>query len=282
MHLHLAARIGALAVAAATTALVAGCSGGTSGGTHGSGTATNSTLTAAEVIKNVSNQAGHATSAVVIMKTQITGSLESSMQGVMKIRTQPDVAMEMNMTKISSNGQSVPGGMDEILTGRTIYIKMQSLSRLGGKPWIAISLSKKGGALGNALSGLTQQVRQQDPLSAARMLGASKDVKSAGSATIDGVHTTHLHGTYTVNKAFTLLTPQLRKIMRQYATTLGMSAITFDAWVDDQGNLREIVESYDAKALGHVSVSMRFTSLNKPVMIAAPPASEVGSVPGLG
>ncbi|MGE5286866.1 MAG: hypothetical protein ACM3ML_06600 [Micromonosporaceae bacterium] len=282
MHLHPAARIGALAVAAAATALVTGCSGSTSGGTHGSGKPATAALTAAQVMKNVSSQAGRATSAVVIMNTQITGTMQSSMRGVMKIRTRPNVAMEMNMTKISTNGQTVPGGMREILTGKAIYIKMQALARLSNKPWVVISTSKNSGAVGSMMAGLTQQIRQQDPLSAARMLAASKDVKAAGTATIDGVRTTHFHGTYTSSEAFSLLTPQLKKLMRQYASALGMGAITFDAWVDDQGNLREIVESYDAKAVGHVNVSLRYTSINQPVTIKPPPSSQVSTIPGLG
>lgn len=282
MHLHPAARIGALAVAAAATALVTGCSGSTSGGTHGSVKPATAALTAAQVIRNVSSQAGRATSAVVIMNTQITGTVQSTMQGVMKIRTEPDLALEMNITKLSSNGQSVPGGMRAILAGKAMYIKMQALARLTNKPWVMISTSKMGGAAGSMMAGLTQQIRQQDPLSAARMLGASKDVKAEGTAIVDGVHTTHYHGTYTSAEAMSLLTPGLQRLMRQYASALGEGTITFDAWVDNQGNLREIVESYDAKAVGHVNVSLRYTSINQPVTIKLPSSSRVGSIPGLG
>ena len=153
---------------------------------------------------------------------------------------------------------------------------------MGGKSWIGITNAQLNSMTGDAFAGLTQEMRQQDPLSAARMLGASKDVRAVGTATVDGVPTTHYHGTYAFSAAFSLLTPALRKLMRKYAATLGVGAITFDVWVDAQDNLRELTESYDSTVAGHVVVTMWFTSINKPVSIKAPPASEVGTLPGLG
>jgi hypothetical protein len=270
MHLHPAARIGALAVAAATTAPVAGCSAGTA------------VLTAAEVIKNVSSQAQRATSVTGTLDMESTGSAGISMQGTLKVRTAPSLAMELNLTKMSANNQALPGGMSEILTSKALYMKIPALAAQTGKPWIKISMAQLNGRTHNAFAGLAQQIKQQDPLSAARMLGASKDVKAEGKATVDGVSTTHYHGTFSFRQALAMLPADMRKFEQQEASALGSGRIAFDVWVDAQNHPRKIVESYDMTSLGHVTMTMRFTSFNQPVSIKAPPASEVGSVPGLG
>jgi hypothetical protein len=274
------------AIAAAATAALAACSGGGSTSPQGNGpSAGNSTAqvaTAANVIKNVSRQAERATSATVVLTTQITGKLPSSMHGTMKIRTHPAVAMEVDITSMSAAGQKVPGGLHEILTSSGIYLKLKSLATVSGKPWIGITTAQLNSTTGNAFAGLTTELRQQDPLSAARMLGASKDVKAVGTTTIDGVPTTHYHGTYAFSSAYVMLTPALQKLMRKYANAFGVGAITFDVWVDAQNNIRKLIESYDSTVAGHVLITMRFTSINKPVSIKAPPASEVGAMPGMG
>ena len=274
------------AIAAAATTALAACSGGGTTSPQGNGpSAGNSTgqvATAANVIKNVSRQAERATSATVALTTQITGKLPSSMHGTMKIRTHPSVAIEVDITSMSAGGQKVPGGLHEILTSSGIYLKMKSLATVSGKPWIGITTAQLNSATGNAFAGLTTELRQQDPLSAARMLGASNDVRAVGTTTVDGVPTTHYHGTYAFSSAYVMLTPALQKLMRKYATAFGVSAITFDVWVDAQNNIRKLIESYDSTVAGHVLITMRFTSINKPVSIKAPPASEVGAMPGLG
>jgi hypothetical protein len=274
------------AVAAAAATALAACSGGAATSAQGSGQNTGNgaaqVAAAADVIKNVSSQAGRAASATVALTTQVTGKLPSSMYGTIKIRTQPAVAMEVDITSLSAGGQRVAGGMDEILTSKGIYLKMKSLAAASGKPWIEITNAQLNGVTGNAFSGLTTELRQEDPLSAARMLGASTDVRSVGTATVDGVPTTHYRGTYSFSSAYVLLTPALHKLMRTYASAFRIGAITFDVWVDAQNNTRKLIESYDSAVAGHVIVTMRFTSINQPVTIKAPPASKIGFLPGLG
>ena len=274
------------AVAAVATTALAACSGGGTKSAQGSGQSPSSSaahgVTAADVIKNVSSQAGRATSATVVLSTQVTGKLLSSMHGTMKIRTHPAVATEVDITSMSAEGNRVAGGMHEIATPAGIYLKMDSLAMVSGKPWIGITTTQLNSLTGNAFAGLATEVRQQDPLSAARMLGASKDVRKVGTATIDGVPTTQYHGTYAFSSAYVLLTPSLQELMRQYAAALGVGTITFDVWVDAQNNIRKLIESYDSALAGHVLITMRFTSINKPVSIKAPPPSQVGALPSLG
>jgi hypothetical protein len=61
-----------------------------------------------------------------------------------------------------------------------------------------------------------------------------------------------------------------------------VGTITFDVWFDAQDNNHKLTESYDSTVAGHVALSMLFRSINQPVTIKAPPASAVGTLPGLG
>ncbi len=280
MHIHARIRIGSLAVAVAAALLAAGCSGGTSAPGTSAKTRTPAAMNAAEVIRSVSNQAKQANSATVVMNIRSTGGF--SMQGTMKIRTRPVFAAAMHMSELSSNGQTISGGIKEIINGNAVYLKFPALSQQSGKPWVRISMAQLNGATGNTFGNLSQQMRQQDPLSAARMLGASKDVRAVGKGTVDGVATTHYHGTFSYNKALSLLTPGLRKMMRQTASSANTGSITFDAWVDGENHVRLVTESYDSGMMGHVTSSVRFVSIGQPVNIKPPPASEVASLPGVG
>jgi hypothetical protein len=270
MHLHPGARIAALAVAASIAALVTGCSAQTT------------VLTAAEVIKDVASQARHDTSVTGTMDMESTGPTAFSMQGTLKVRTVPSLGIELDLTKMSTGGQTLPGGIREILTSKALYMKVPGLGAQTGKPWIKISMGQLNSRTNNAFANLGQQIKQQDPLSAAQMLGASKDVKAEGKATVGGVPTTHYHGTFSYQEAISMLPPNMRKLERKFAATLTPGKIVFDAWVDAQNHPRKIVESYDMTSLGHITITVRFTSFNQPVSIKAPPASEVSSIPGLG
>lgn len=283
MHLRTTIRVGVIISAAAATLLAAGCSsaghftplGGTkaNGGTQ--------TLAAATLLKNVSGQTAHITSMTGTMLMQSNGAHGFGMQGNFKMRTAPDVAMEMDM-RISGAGQELPGTLREIITSSGLYLNMSTLAQITGKPWIGIPISKLDKASGGSLASMLAGIKQQDPLSVARMLAASKDVTSMGTETIDGVPTTHLHGTFSYRQALATLPSQMRTMEQQYAKAMGAGKITFDLWVDAQNLPRQIVETYDMAPLGHVTMTVHFTSFNQPVSITAPPASEVGTPPGVG
>lgn len=256
---------------------------GSGGGTDGGA----AVLTAAEAIQKTSQKTGAVDT--VKLDASVSGEFDSTpmtMHMTGQLRTHPSLAMALSIDQLQSKGQSVAGGMQEILIGDAIYMKMPALSQMtGGKPWIKISLKQVGQKAGISIDQLLQQAQQQNPVEQTKMFTASKDVKKVGTETIDGVQTTHYSGTLTPSEAAAKLSPKLRAQYNKLYQQVGARATAFDVWVDNDSLPRKMVMKMTMKN-GTMTYSMLYKDYGQPVSISAPPASEVGSlpanVPGLG
>ncbi|MCW2941587.1 MAG: hypothetical protein JWN00_4572 [Actinomycetia bacterium] len=265
--------------AAAGTTLVlslTACLGTT--GTGASGGGSNASLTAAEVIQNASQK----TSSFNTFKAEITTTGLAEMHGLVQFQLKPTVAMSMNIDKMGAAGQSMPGGMQAVLLGDVMYVKMPQLSSLaGGKPWIKISLQQVGSKSGLNIDALLKQAQQNSPADQTKFLTASKDVHKVGTEDINGVSTTHYAGTVSAADAMAKLDTVTQGKFKDLYTKAGISKIAFDVWVDGN-SLPQKMESKVNTAQGAVDTTLVYSDYGKPVNIAAPPASEVGTFSGLG
>ncbi|MFD0856932.1 hypothetical protein ACFQ07_32175 [Actinomadura adrarensis] len=238
-------------------------------------------LTAAQVLGKVSEKTGQTDAFQADLSMKMTGSSEGnmSMSGSMQYRTKPDVAYRMNISDITAAGQSMPGGMEQILVDKTMYMKMPMLQQLGGmpasKPWIRISLEELEKESGVNFDQLLEQSRQMDPIVNTKMLTASKDVREVGKETVDGVQTTHYSGTYRMQDAIAQLPADQQQAYREAIAESGMESMKFDLWVDDQQLPRQMTMKSDQTAAGAMTMTMKFKDFGKAVQITAPPAGQV-------
>jgi hypothetical protein len=274
----------AIGTAAGTSLMLTltGClgGGGTSAGS-GSGNGGNAAvLTASAAIEKTSQK----TSNVDTMKidASVSGQLAATpvtMHMTGQLRLHPKLAMAMNIDQLQSKGQTVPGGIQEILLGDTIYMKMPALSQMtGGKPWIKISLKEVGSKAGISIDQLLQQAEQQNPADQTKLFTASKDVKQVGTETIDGVKTTHYTGTVSPSEMAGKLDSKLQAQFEGLYKQLGVSSTAFDVWVDGDSLPRKMVTKMTTKS-GTMSTTILYRDYGKPVSISAPPASLTGSLP---
>ena len=145
------------AAGAAAVLLAAGCG---SGGTHPAA----QSLSPRQSIALAANQAKQVNSFGVRMSATMSGTASVSMSGTARVRIRPSLLADADFSKIDAAGQSLPGGMHEILTDRSIYLKMAPLSQQLHKPWAKISFSELQQGTGVNLSQLTQQVQDSNPL----------------------------------------------------------------------------------------------------------------------
>jgi hypothetical protein len=194
------------------------------------------------------------------------------------MRSRPSLEMDLDMTHAAFGGQSIPGGMHEILTSQGLYMQMAQLRQATGKPWMMIPESQLKKAAGGAFNQLAQQAQQQNPLSSAQMLAAAQNVKQTGTGTVAGVPVTRYSGVISVQQALTKLNPQLRKQAQQQFASQGIRTIPFTAAVDSHHQVRQVDEQISGKG-GKATVSFTITGLNQPVNIQQPPASQVSQAP---
>jgi hypothetical protein len=259
------------AAGAAAVLLAAGCGGG---GTHPAARA----LSPQQAITLAANQAKQVNSFGVRMSVTMSGTASVTMSGTAHVRIRPTLLADADFSKIDAAGQSLPGGMHEILTHRSIYLKMAPLSQQLHKPWAKISFSDLQQGTGVNLSQLTQQVQNSNPLMQTQMLAAAKDVRAVGTQTIDGVTTTHYTGTYSLSAGLAKLPASQRAVAQKGLQTLGVKTVRFNVWIDGQHQTRKIVVA-EAGSVENMTMTMQVTGINQPVSVTLPPASQVATIP---
>lgn len=284
------AQLGAIAITAGAIA-VAGCSStssnnSASGQASGSASASASSggassggasLTAAQAVREAAQHAQKATSYAADITVQTSGTASSTITGTLKQQTTPSPLAVADFSSVTVQGQPVPGGMQEIVNGNGIYLKLAELSKQTGKPWIKIpgsDLSQLGGA---SLSQLLQN-GSNDPLVQTQMLASSTNVRKVGTATINGVPTTEYTGTYPITAGLAKLPAATRGKIASQLKAMGLTTEHFTVWLDDQQQVRKVVNS--AKGTSEQVVStVTVTSVNQPVTVTLPPAAQTATVP---
>lgn len=282
------ARWGAIAVTAGALA-VAGCSASSAKSTTSSGSSKaaapsatasgngGASLTAAEAVKQAAAQAQKASSYAADVTVKTTGTASTSLSGTMQQQTTPSPLAVADLGSVTVQGQPVQGGIDEIINSSGIYIKMATLAKQTGKPWLEIPVSELNKVSGVSFSQLLQN-GSNDPLLQAQMLASSTNVKKVGTATINGVPTTEYTGTYPVSAGLAKLPAASRSKIAAQLQQMGLKTEQFTVWLDDQQQVRKVVSS--AKGTSEsVASTIVVTSVNQPVTATVPPASQVATVP---
>jgi hypothetical protein len=290
------ARWGAVAVTAGALA-IAGCSGasgnsgaGASAGasktagagvTAGAGAGTTAggggSLTAAEAVKQAAAQAQKATSFAADMTVQTTGTAASTLSGTLEQQTEPSPLAVADFGTVRVQGQTLQGGLEEIINSSGLYLKTATLAKERGKPWVEFPASALSKVSGTSFGQLLQN-GSNDPLLQAQMLASSTNVKKAGTATINGVPTTEYTGSYPISAGLAKLPVANRSKIASQLQAMGLTTENFTVWLDHQQQVRKVVSS--AKGTKEqVSSTIVVTSVNQPVSVTVPPASQVTVAP---
>jgi len=259
------------AAGAAAVLLAAGCGGGDM---HQAAQA----LSARQEITLAANQVKQINSFGSTLTVTMSGTVSGTIAGTMHIRTRPSRLADADFSTFDIGSQSLPGGMHEIVTDRSIYLKMALLSQQLHKPWVKISFAQLQQGTGVDFSQLTQQVQSNNPLVQTQMLAAAKDVRAVGTQTIDGVSTTHYTGSYPISAGLAKLPASDRAVAQKGLRTLGIKTVRFNVWIDGQHQTRKIVVT-ETGSVESLRVTMQVTSINQPVSVTLPPASQVATIP---
>lgn len=285
-----------VAAAAGLTALLAAGCAATPQASNGSGaTATHTTSgsgaassgaassaaapSAGQAIELAAAHAALATSVTADLTMQGSGSEALTMSGALSEVLKPQLEAELDFPTISVSGQSLSGGLSEILNAKAVYLKMSSLSQVtGGKTWLEVPFSELSKALGVNFEQLVQQAQNNSPLLQTRLLAGAKDVHVVGTGTVDGVAVTEYSGTYTMSAALKRLPASLRSQVEQQASKAGITTVSFNAWLDDQQQVRKLI-LVENGSVESMTITMLVTSINQPVSIQVPLPADVATVP---
>lgn len=252
----------------------ASASSGT-GATAGSGGG--GSVSAAGAIRQAAQQAGKATSFAADVNVQTTGTASTTISGTLKQQTGANPLAVADFGSVTVQGQAVRGGIQEIVNGTGVYLKMAPLTQQLGKPWIEIPASDLSKLSGGSFSQLLQN-GSSDPLVQAQMLASSTNVQKVGTATINGVPTTEYTGTYPVTAGLAKLPVTARSQIAAQLKTLGLTTEHFTVWLDGQQQVRKIVTTAKGSSES-VASTIVVTSVNQPVTASVPPAAQIATLP---
>jgi hypothetical protein len=176
----------------------------------------------------------------------------------------------------------VPGNKSmvirEIFTPKAIYAETHGvMPSHATRPWTEIS--RRNLPPGASFSGLVENPLT-DPLAGnpgrvAGLLAAAASLRKVGIQPVDGVQATEYSGTLTTSALMPLLpgpeawTPLIRTLLRRSRST------SFQAWIDGQYHVRKLVLRIRGARSTSMIITVDVTSINQPVRIVPPPASQV-------
>jgi hypothetical protein len=213
-------------------------------------------------------------------KSGATGSGSVSMTATMAEQVRPSLQAEVQIGTLSAAGSALPGGMTELITPGNFYMKWPFLTQELhlAKPWLVIPVSALSKSTGVDLSQIFSQATSSSPLNESQMLAGASGVRKVGTGTIDGVPVTEYTGTVSIDKGMQYLSGSAKTAMEKEVASAGLSTATFTVWVDSQQVMRKAVITENGTALTEV-ITVTITSLNRPVNIPIPAASQTTSLP---
>ena len=277
-------------------AAVAGCSPSTSssgasasaGASGSSSPAPANALDAVKLAAKTSSSANSFTGTMDLQATAKPGADSSSASaGAVSItatfaeQLHPSPDANVNIGSLSFAGTSIPGGLAEIAPPSTLYLKWSYLTQMLhlSKPWLAIPLSSLNQSGGASLSQILGQATGSGPLVQSQLLQGATAVRQVGTGSVDGVPCTEYTGTLPLDKGISYLSGAAKAQLQQAMASAGFTEATFTVWVDGQHTVRKAVDIETGKDVTE-TITTTITSINQPVNIAVPTASQTSPLPG--
>ncbi|MFJ3220387.1 hypothetical protein ACIPLC_31260 [Kitasatospora sp. NPDC086801] len=273
---HLRAAAGAALLAAALAGLSAGCAAGSGGGSSDQQSGPPDQLAADPLtaVRNTADITGR-TGAAHTATELVTESSEK--KAVFTGTGGYDYVKRIGRLEVQvPPGAATTGKIVEVVLPGTVYLQNSGAKVPEGK-WVKLDVRQLPD--GNLVSsGAT------DPASAAGALRGAQKADAVGTDTVDGVALHHYRGTLDLAKAADATGGRGGDGLRMGAQTFTVKDVPYDAWLDDQGRLRKVVEvftfagvagSKEAKDQVKVTSTTSVTDFGKPVEAAEPPASDI-------
>lgn len=267
-----------------------GCSASSTSRAGAAGSSATAPANALDAVKLAAKTASSANSFTGTLSLQVrarpgvaSSSGAVSMTATYAERLHPSLLarVDMNIASLGAAGTSMPGGIEEIITPSTLYMKWSYLTQLLhlSKPWLAMSAPSISQSSGIDLSQIFSQESGSDPLTQSQLLQGATSVHQVGTGSIDGVPVTEYRGTVPLRKAMSYLSSLAKTQMQQAIANAGFTDETYTVWIDGQHTVRKAIITEVGKTVIE-SVTTTTTSINQPVNITVPTAGETSPVPG--
>jgi hypothetical protein len=238
-----------------------------------------SALPPGQAVQLAATQSLAETSLTATLQVSARGSTAVNSSGTVQEATKPALFVNADMSSFTVNGQTIPGGVKEILTPSTLYMQLQDLSEMTGKQWLKLPFSELSGLTGGVNVGqLLQQVSSNEPTIQAEYLAGASNVRTVGTGVIDKVPVTEYTGTISMKTALQRIPAADRSQVSQDIAKTGIKSADFTVWLDAQHRVRKLIMKEEGSSISETT-TMQVTSIDQPVSTQLPPASQTATVP---
>jgi hypothetical protein len=257
---------------------VAGCAA--AGGTAGKSAAAQSPEQAIQLAASTARDVNSFTANMSVQASSSTASGAFSLSGTVSEQIHPSVLAEANFKTFSAAGQTIPGGMSEVITTSSLYMRLSMLSAAlhTNKTWLEIPFSTLSKASGVNIGALLGQLQTSSPLDQSQLFTGAENVREVGTGVVDGVPVTEYTGSVSMSKALAKLPASLRTNFGQAIEKAGITSVRFTEWVDGQHQVRKTTVTETGSAVTE-TIMTTVTSINQPVNIQIPSPSQTTQLP---
>jgi hypothetical protein len=178
-----------------------------------------------------------------------------------------------------------PFDMTELFLPPRVYIKFSGMgsSLPHGKTWAVVD-GGTSGSVDSMLGPFGSGDNPADMLASLTAVAGSERI--LGTTRVRGVLTTEYQVNIDPSKMAAKVPASERAGFRQFAQSFGQGAIPVDVWVDSQNQVRQVRLSLHTPAGAgipgntRVTMTVDFYDFGVPVLVSAPPASQVTSMSG--
>ncbi len=205
-------------------------------------------------------------------------------------------AMSLQTSLPASVGDPALSSLREqvVINGGTVYMKLPPVvtSKLpGGKPWLELNLAALGQKAGlpglSSLTGGTSSTTNPGQFLDYLRATSGGSVENLGSATINGIKTTHYHAEIDLTRLPNAVPSALRKGVEQFVAALQKKFkagnMPVDAWIDSAHLVRRIALNFTEQlptSTQQINLAMQvnFISYGPQPAPAIPPASQTTNI----
>ena len=286
-------RAAAIVATAVAAALLAGCGG--------SGSNTTTTTTTAKVSPADLSRAADVSSAASGYRAVMTVSESVPGIGALSLNGNGSFAKQQGQMTIAIKLPSalalVLGGqlqMAMVIHNGILYMKLpQALTSKvpGTKPWIEIDLRHSASGSGGLSSLMSSSRQLSDPGQYFQWLHAiaGTGLQNLGSATVNGVQTTHYHANVSLAQLMHASSaagqPMVAQAEQQLSKQISGGTVPIDAYIDSSNLVRRVVIKESLSLAGKTSTSLitvDFPQYGPQAAPTVPPSSQVTNFKTLG
>ncbi|MEV7726704.1 hypothetical protein ACIRP0_35185 [Streptomyces sp. NPDC101733] len=198
-----------------------------------------------------------------------TGGTRVTIRGEGGVDFRKRMGQLLVMLPADATGKAEHRPITELLVPGALYMK----NRGAGVPddkWVRLDTTAL--ADGNLVTG-----GATDPLAAAELLRGAQDVTYVGETEVAGTKVRHYRGTTDIGRAARSASPGIKGSLEAAAKGFSKDSVPFDAYLDEEGRLRQVRHRFTYVKNGVIDVSSTtlLYGFGTPVSVVLPPSGDI-------